>query len=229
MALIRGVVFDLDDTLYLERDYVRSGFEYIARLISETTDLSQELLFHTLMEIFASGKHGKVFDELLIRYPEISFFFQVSDLVEAYRAHKPRIELLPGALMMLHRLKENKRLMAILSDGNVVSQRAKLDVLGLYGITDCIVLTDEWGKDFWKPHPRGFEEIARRLCFPPHELVYIADNPTKDFIAPNRLGWHTIRLRIPGQLHFATEPLIPEAAPENECSGFEEIMDLLEV
>ena len=31
----RGIVFDLDDTLYLERDYVRSGFSFIADLMAK--------------------------------------------------------------------------------------------------------------------------------------------------------------------------------------------------
>jgi putative hydrolase of the HAD superfamily len=38
---------------------------------------------------------------------------------------------------------------------------------------------------------------AREAC------AYVADNPAKDFIAPNRLGWRSVQLLCPGQIHSA--------------------------
>jgi putative hydrolase of the HAD superfamily len=32
-------------------------------------------------------------------------------------------------------------------------------------------------------------------------FAYISDNPSKDFLAPNRLGWRTIQFLYPGQVH----------------------------
>ena len=39
------IAFDLDDTLYKERDYLRSGHHVLARTLAEATGMSEESLF----------------------------------------------------------------------------------------------------------------------------------------------------------------------------------------
>jgi putative hydrolase of the HAD superfamily len=52
----------------------------------------------------------------------------------------------------------------------------------------------------------------------------VGDNVTKDFVAPNRLGWRTVHLVLPGQVH-ANNPVAEGGAPDvivksvNELSG----------
>jgi putative hydrolase of the HAD superfamily len=67
-----------------------------------------------------------------------------------------------------------------------------------------LVLTDKWGHGYWKPHERAFEYVQQGA--PGSErFVYIADNVAKDFIAPRRMGWETVRVRRPLGLHAAAE------------------------
>ena len=40
---ITAVIFDLDDTLYPEKDYVRSGYEASAALFPEVPDMAAQL------------------------------------------------------------------------------------------------------------------------------------------------------------------------------------------
>ena len=47
----------------------------------------------------------------------------------------------------------------------------------------------------------------------PEQTVYVADNETKDFIAPNRLGLLTIQVRRPSGLYRQLSPQ-PGAAPK---------------
>jgi putative hydrolase of the HAD superfamily len=120
---------------------------------------------------------------------------------------------------LLDEAKARSLRLAVISDGFLGGQRQKVRALGLSRWFDPILLTDAWGRPCWKPHPRAFLKIQARYGFSPEELVYIGDNPAKDFQAPNRLGWNTIHLVMPGQC--ARGPLLDPAGSRAE--GLEEL------
>jgi putative hydrolase of the HAD superfamily len=221
-----GVVFDLDDTLYLERDYVRSGFQAVATFAAKGNSEEEGLFSGFLWDTFEGGVKGRNFD-LLIESFDLSDRLSVSELVSVYRMHHPTIGLLPGAHALISDLRLRGAPVGLISDGPVVSQSEKVQALSIGPLLDPIILTDDWGVDYRKPHERAFVEME--LCLG-HErpLVYIADNPAKDFVAPNRRGWRTIRVRLEGQLHRDIEPAEPAAAPEFDLGGFGEVRSALE-
>ncbi|MGE5552031.1 MAG: HAD family hydrolase [Bacteroidota bacterium] len=225
---IKGVVFDLDDTLYLERDYIWSGFRHVAKTAHKTTGCSERMIYEHLRGIFDRGMRGRTFNLLLETYQELARHFLPDDLVRIYREHQPLIEPVPGAMELVESLKKSGRLVGLLTDGPLSSQNAKIAALNLAPILSPIVITDRWGREYWKPHPRGFEFIANAWRISPNELAYIGDNPEKDFIGAKSLGWFTIRLRLEGQLHLAVEPRRPEASPHVQCHGISELQSLLE-
>ncbi len=202
-------MFDLDDTLYLERDYVRSGFRAVATYAAEGTDVLANDASSFLWDAFLAGVRGSSFNDLLTRYPEITGR-SVSDLVRVYREHRPTIEYLPGAEALLAELQGLGVRLAVISDGPLVSQSAKAEALGVARYAEPVVLTDAWGAAYWKPHVRAFETVAEAFGLPPERLVYIGDNPKKDFHAPAALGWQSVRLRLPGQVR---ESLPHDAVP----------------
>jgi len=215
VGLTRGVVFDLDDTLYLERAYVGSGFRAIAAIVEQRCGLPRSLVWRTLQRMFQQGVRHDTFDRLLAEHPLLATRFTVPELVIAYRDHRPDITLLPGVYELLRALRRHGTGLALITDGPVISQRSKIEQLGISPFVPTQVLTGVWPADFAKPHSRAFEEVAGRLQIPTDELVYVADNPAKDFAAPRRLGWRTIRLRLRGQLHYAAEP--PTVGHEPHC------------
>jgi putative hydrolase of the HAD superfamily len=112
---------------------------------------------------------------------------------------------------------------AIITDGPVLSQTRKCTTLGLESIASPVVLTDLLGKGFRKPHKMAFEFVASRI--EAKKFMYVADNPAKDFTAPQQLGWLTVRVRRFGGLHFS-EPdkiVIPDFEIQN-CSGLPQIL-----
>ena len=214
-----GVVFDLDDTLYLERDYVRSGFRAVAETAAQGTSVSADEAFDFLWLEFTAGVRGSSFNALLARYPELTQ--DVPALVRCYREHAPDIAYLPGIEALLDELKNAGMSLAVISDGPLVSQAAKANALNVSLYADPVVLTDAWGQDFWKPHVRAFEHVAAAFGLPPEQLVYIGDNPVKDFHAPTALGWRSVRLRLPGQVR--------EALPHDETPPTEEVRSVGEL
>ncbi len=199
-----GVVFDMDDTLYFERDYVRSGFQYVAATVaSHDTSLKHARdAFGLMWGLFEAGARGTTFNDLLERYPDLAEIYTVADLVTLYREHPPTINLMPEMEGVLLELQARAIPLGVITDGPLVSQRAKADALHLERYAGSVILTDTWGQDFWKPHLRAFEETSRALNLPPENLIYIGDNPGKDFDAPAQLGWRSVRLRLPEQLRF---------------------------
>lgn len=198
------IVLDLDDTLYLERDYVRSGFNaagawlLVERSIAGLADIAWRL--------FDAGARGNIFDLALQELGVAPDPRLVDSLVTVYREHYPNIQLQPDTRRFLSALHRGRAL-ALLTDGHPISQQRKIDALGLD--TDRmtpIVITGLWGREYWKPHQRGFRAIMACHDLPPSAFAYVADNATKDFIAPRALGWRTVQIVRPGCIHGQVAP-----------------------
>jgi len=224
--VIRGAVFDVDDTLYYERDYVHSGFRHVADLVGRSAG-ERNAVASWLVAAFEAGRRGDTFDRLRAAFPAIAERFSVESLVRAYRGHEPAIELAPDVEPILDALRESGLRLAILSDGPLASQTAKADALGLRRWFDPIVLTASLGPGHGKPATVGFEAIARQWGFSPPSLVYVADNPEKDFAGPRALGWMTVRLRHPQQLRHHLEPRDVAHRPHVEIGAPAELIHLL--
>jgi putative hydrolase of the HAD superfamily len=196
------VTFDLDDTLYLERDYVRSGFQAVGKWVSRSLGVS--CFEDNAWALFEHGARGSIFQTALQNLGVDSNSELVREMVHIYRNHEPEIALLPDSKDCLERLR-GRAVLGIVTDGPVSSQRAKCKRLNLERYCSFIVFTGEWGVDFYKPHIRGFEAARNLAGGGDLALAYVADNPTKDFSTPRRLGWDTVRVRRPGGLHFQEE------------------------
>jgi putative hydrolase of the HAD superfamily len=192
---VEVVVFDLDDTLYLERDFVRSGFREVAS-VHRLADFER-----VAWSLFLNGVRGKIFDRTLDVLGITYTGELIGQLVCTYRQHLPDIALLEDASIFLHNLKEHKVPIAVITDGPLVSQTHKIDALNVRQYVDLTIFTDAYGVDFAKPHPRSFEEVQSWTRYPPSAHIYIADNPAKDFVAPLSLGWKTMRVRRMQSLH----------------------------
>jgi len=214
----RGVVFDLDDTLYPERDYVASGFRAVAAEVAARTSLSAGDVYDGLWGDFQEGRRGDLFDRLLARRRQARNTITVAEMVEVYRGHRPAIELTAEVEDLLSELKEQGIPLGLISDGYRIAQQAKVESLKLETFFDPLILTDALGREFWKPHERAFRQVEEAWDLPGAALVYIGDNPTKDFIAPQRRGWTGLRLRRRGQESFDREAVGGEAADEEHPS-----------
>ncbi|RJF93640.1 HAD family hydrolase [Sphingomonas cavernae] len=198
----RVVVFDLDDTLYLERDYVLSGFRAVGAWAEQRFKIADFAARATAL--FDAGHRGDVFDrafaDLGVRTtPEL-----IGQAVSVYRKHWPQISLAQDAAALLAGDRPDGLRLALVTDGFLVAQQQKLRALGLasHGFWPMIC-TDLWGRAYWKPHPRAFECIEALFGLPARCLTYIGDNPTKDFVTPRRRGWRTIRVDRPQRVNIA--------------------------
>ncbi len=189
---IRGVIFDLDDTLYPEAEYVASGYRAAAAYLGKAEYAGR------LEEYRRAGKPA--IDELL---RETGREAEKEACLAAYRGHTPEIRLYPGMKELLKSLRARGIRTGILTDGRPEGQEAKIAALGLRDLTDDILITDSLGGPvFRKPCDIGFRILQRKWGIPFEELIYIGDNREKDFQAPWQLGMHSMLVKNPEGLYY---------------------------
>lgn len=202
MSGIRCLVFDIDDTLYLEREYVRSGFEVVGEWARRTLGIPD--FSERAWKIFEDGGRNTIFNQVLESCRVDVTGSLIQTLINIYREHDPNIELLDDVVKFLE--KYNGRVpLAVVTDGISRSQRAKSRALCLDKYMNPIIFTDELGVGMGKPHPGSFRIIQEKIGVSGSNCVYIADNPAKDFQGPKSLGWNTVRVRRQGGLHFDSD------------------------
>jgi putative hydrolase of the HAD superfamily len=217
------VVFDLDDTLYLERDYVRSGFAAVGRWASANLAVSD--LGERAWKLFEQGERIATFQAVMSKLGIEERPDLLEQMLQIYRTHDPDITLLPDSLACLAALRD-KALLALITDGMPERQRSKCAKLGIIPWLDHVICTGDWREQFHKPHPRAFESMQMRFGSADCHYIYVADNPMKDFIAPLALGWNAVRVRRPDGLHFSAEPLKGQGA-HFEVANLCELVDLI--
>lgn len=167
--MIKAVVFDLDDTLIAETEYVKSGFRAIGRTLDD------DKMADKLWKLFEEDKKDV--------YQRAGFSEEeCKHCIEIYRSHKPDIVLSRATESFLYTLKSQGIKLGIITDGRPTGQWNKIYALGLDKIMDKIIVTDELGgEEFRKPNPKSFEIMREALSVEFEEMMYVGDNPAKDF------------------------------------------------
>ncbi|WP_432662635.1 HAD family hydrolase [Wukongibacter baidiensis] len=193
--MIKGVIFDLDDTLIHEKEYIFSGFKVVSKKIEKDykIDLHSQGVLSDMIRLFNLNKRN-VFNRLLDSYGLGYSSKYIEDLIKLYRNHSPEIKLCDDARYIINYLYNKKVKLGIITDGYEVTQKNKLRVLDIDKYFDCIVITDEIGREYWKPSEVPYQIVQRQLGLEYEEMIYVGDNIEKDFITANRLGMGTVSI-----------------------------------
>ncbi|MFC4322625.1 HAD family hydrolase [Litchfieldia salsa] len=195
--MIKAVIFDLDDTLISEKEYIKSGYRHIAQIISNRYNKDTIELYELLMKLFKDSPRNvfnRLLDTLGISYTKKN----IIELVEEYRNHLPDIEFFNDVLPCFELLNSKKIKTGVITDGYANAQQQKLNSVKANKYFDEIIVTDELGKQYWKPHPKAFEIMKDKLNVEFNEMVYIGDNPEKDFYISCVYPIRTIRIHRDG-------------------------------
>ena len=214
------VVFDLDDTLYNEVDFLKSAYKEISIKIAGEINVSNEVVYEDMIEYFYGKKN--VFKDILLKY---NSHLNLPELLNLYRNHKPQINLSEDKIEVLSFFKSKNINMGLLTDGRSVQQRNKIEALNLNQWFAEIVISEEFGSE--KPNINNYTHFEK--VFGDRHYYYIADNLSKDFISPNKLNWTTICLKDSGQnIHKQNAEILDDIyLPKHTISSFKRILDII--
>lgn len=207
---VKYFIFDLDDTLCYEIDYLISAYKEISKT------LGNENLYEKMFDWYE--KKIDVFERL-----EQLFNVSKKELLEKYRHHHPSIVLNDGAEYLLKQLKEEGHYLGLISDGRSITQRNKLKALNIEHFFDKIVISEEFGST--KPNSQNFEIFINQKT---QSYYYIGDNINKDFLIPNSLGWYSICLIDGGKnIHKQNFTLEKEYLPHYTIKSLKEVVNFI--
>ena len=213
------VVFDLEDTLYQEMDFLKSGYQAVANYLSKS--VGEDDLYAEMIEAYQAGEKD-VFQKVL---DDHQLTIDKSELLDIYRYHIPQIHLDSKVRSVLEQL-QGKCHLALITDGRTRTKRNIINALGLSEYFDGadVYISDEVGH--LKTAPYSFERIMEKN--PDCQYIYVGDNPAKDFLMPNRLGWLTVCLKDHGQnIHPQDFSLAAEYLPQRTIKEMTELIDIL--
>lgn len=189
--MIKVLVFDLDDTLFPEHEFVLSGFQVVSNWVA--TRYTVFGFFKVASQLFEEGKRNQIFnltlEELKVEYePRM-----IQELLQIYRKHKPHISLYEDAKWAIDYFKQYKQL-GLVTDGYLLTQRNKVKSLGIEATFHSIVYSDLYGRENWKPSPIPYLKIMKSTGYRGAEYIYVGDNPCKDFVTAKQLDWMTVQI-----------------------------------
>ncbi|MEW6181578.1 MAG: HAD-IA family hydrolase [Bacillota bacterium] len=190
--MYRAILFDLDDTLYPYSRFVLGGLRNAARYAAKHLGMEEKTFFCACrQEWLFQGNSGRIFDSVLasLGLPLTA----VPYLVQAFR-NQDKLRLYPDAKEFLDAMR-GKAALGVITDGLAWVQKRKIEALDANRYFQTIVYSDDYGRDNWKPSIIPYLMAWQRLGFPtPKSVVYIGDNPYRDFTGAKRLGFYTLRL-----------------------------------
>jgi putative hydrolase of the HAD superfamily len=188
-ARIRGVIFDLDDTLYDERQFVRSGFRAVSDHMAKKYGINEQSFCHLLWGVFLKEGRMNVFDKAL-KYFDMYKRELVLEMVETYRAHFPNITISKNDLKVLLKIKERFRT-GLITNGIREVQENKVEALKIKEFFDVIMYATEYGG---KSNSEVFLTALEKLSVRTSESIYIDDNPFEGLCTAKKLGIFTVRI-----------------------------------
>lgn len=208
--MLRAVIFDLDDTLYDERQFVRGGLKSVAKYISRMYKVCEKKTYNMLLGLLRKHGRGRIFD-LVLELLGVAYTRKtIARLVSVYRYHHPKLSLYPEVRLILRHLKKSGYHLGLITDGNARVQRRKVKSLGVASFFDCMIFSREYGVNYEKPNISVYKRCLSRLNVCPEESVYVGDNSYKDFVNAKKLGIYTVRV-MKGQYRNVIVPETHEA------------------
>ena len=183
-------VFDLDNTLYCERDYLELVFSRFEKarglkpcsLISSFDKLdryaSNDLLSECLKGagLAVQSNHDGLFDD----YQNASGALQVNTSV----AH------------LIKEIRKRSIPIAILTNGVPSVQRNKIKLLGVHKVVEAVFFAREIGEGQEKPAPEVFLKVLDYFSVPAHRAVMIGDNMKNDIIGAEAVGMTALHYSV---------------------------------
>lgn len=221
---MKVICFDLDDTLCKEIDYLSSAYREIAKYATAIAGKDNAVENEAYLVMLEAYEHGGNAFECLNTYLGLSL--PIAEYLRIYRYHRTEVKMTAEAAKTLSVLKAYGCVLGLITDGRSVQQRNKIKALGLsrWFEPDNIIISEEFGSQ--KPSLANYEYFMKR--YPRAMYMYVGDNPKKDFVGANTLGWCTVCLLDDGRnIHKQDFDICQQCQPQVIIKDIVEILDIV--
>jgi len=221
------ICFDLDDTLYKEIDFLKSGYKKVAEFVARQYGCDARAIYDQLLKWYYNGENA-----FACLNEEYGLGNPVNEYLDIYRYHHPTITLSDETKDILSKLIEENVVLGIITDGREITQKQKVEALelGKWIPLEMVMINEE--KKYFKPNHWSYDKMMLKCYsqYPNNNLAfyYIGDNTEKDFIAPNELGWTSICLLDDGRnIHKQDYKVEKNKLPKKFISNITELIDII--
>jgi HAD superfamily hydrolase (TIGR01549 family) len=217
MSILRGVLFDLDDTL---TDRSRSIKKFAPELVRRFDLDRSEMAPSEIVRCIEDGDgNGYATRERLCEHLRLWLPWKevpsMEELAAFWRENFPRCNVeREGVTATLRELQRRGLKLGVISNG-APTQHVKIDVMGLRPFFSVVIVSDDVG--IKKPDPRIFRMAMEKLGLDASEVIFVGDNPELDIAGARGVGIRAIWLKCR-----------EEKAPENAQSitAFDQLLPI---
>lgn len=199
---LRGIFFDIDDTLYSTTEFARKARANALRaMIQAGLKVDFDDLNRELDEVIAefSSNYPYHFDKLLGRFPPESYpgvnpaIIVASGVVEYHHTKFAELHPYPDVIEVLNILSRTGLLLGVITAGLTIKQAEKIVRLKVidYLSPGAIYISEQVGIS--KPNVKLYLRACSSSGLRPEEAMYVGDNPRYDIDPCNRIGLWTVR------------------------------------
>lgn len=199
--MLRGILFDLDDTLYdykgLERNAKESAEDYAESVLKIDRDKFREAFWEgrevvkRQLPYVAAGHNRLLYYQKaleILRYRAISSALELEEVYWNYLLE--HMKLNEGVEELLKFVNGKGWKIGICTDLTAQIQLRKIRKLGLEKWLDCLVTSEEAGIE--KPNLQMFQLSLRKMGLESKDVLYVGDSYSRDVEGARSAGMNAV-------------------------------------
>lgn len=186
MKSFKLYIFDLDNTLYDEKDFLAQAYHNIANAIEKKTSIHRHLIEDFLSDTFQKNGRKNIFDACITHF-RLSSIVTVQALQEILysTAATAHLQLFPWVKDYFQKLFREQKKISILTNGNITQQKNKVRSLGLQKLNSNIMFYYATQDNQPKPSPYWVMKILETTQLEKSDVLIIGDCETDALCAKN--------------------------------------------
>lgn len=193
MANIKGVIFDLDNTLLdfmkMKEFAVKAA---IKGMIEAGLIIDEESAYNEIISIYEQfgWENQKVFDVFIEKQMgRVEYKYLAAGIVAYRRAREANLMAYPNVNKTLMALAKLGIKLGVVSDAPSREAWMRIYYLNLYHFFDVVITFDDTGQR--KPSEKPFKMSLDTLSLKPEQAIMVGDWPERDVVGAKKIGMKT--------------------------------------